>query len=92
MSSPFNATSSSTTFWSGDYNGRQIAAARCANGWVVYLDRVMQANRNFAGIEDAIDWLRHKVDDAEFDSPKALFGMRRATRTQATEGFLPQAG
>lgn len=72
MQSPITTTNSQASFWSGSYNGRQIATAQHSTGWVVYLDRVMEANRTFADSADAIRWLQRKIDDASFDNRAAM--------------------
>ena len=54
-------------FWSASYRGRDIAAHRHAQGWHVYLDRVMQPNMLFVSAEDAAQWLRRKVDGRDID-------------------------
>lgn len=77
-----NAVSASATFWSGVHCGRQIAASHHSNGWVVYIDRVMQMNRTFGSPEDAIRWLQRKVEDAEFDTRAALFSAHHASRSR----------
>ena len=80
MDCAFNTANVPPTFWSGTHLGRKIATSRHNDGWVVYIDLVMQANRTFAGIEDAIRWLQRKVDDADFDSRAAALCKRRAAR------------
>jgi hypothetical protein len=40
----------------------------------------MQANKLFAGSEDAFRWLRRKADDAAFDSRNTLLSKRHPLR------------
>jgi hypothetical protein len=72
MSKPIHNSNTNSAFWCETYHGRQIAIYQNSFGWVAYIDRVMQANRTFAAIEDAIRWLRREVDDATFDSRMAV--------------------
>jgi len=81
MTSPVNTVIPQTSFWSGTYHGRQIATAEHSSGWVVYLDRVMEANRTFATCEDAVRWLHRKIDDAAFDNRAAMLCAGRARKT-----------
>jgi hypothetical protein len=68
MSNSLGLASATTTFLAEIYMGRRIATFRHSLGWHVYLDNVMQANRLFASSEDALRWLRRRVDDAAFDN------------------------
>ncbi len=83
MDSKFNTANVPTNFWSGTFFGRQIATSRHSLGWVVYIDRVMQANRTFACMEDAIRWLQRKAEDAAFDSRVAMICKRPTARQRA---------
>jgi len=76
-------TTADPAFWSASYHGKQIAASQHSRSWVVYIDRVMQANRIFASIEEAIGWLERKVDDDAFDSRAGMFRDRRRERHRA---------
>jgi hypothetical protein len=82
MSNQTHIASTNSAFWCDTYHGRQIATYQHSLGWLVYVDHVMQANRTFATIEDAIHWLRRKVDDATFDSRMLCF--RRESRQRRT--------
>ena len=81
MSTLYLAQTKSPDFLSETYHGRQIAAYRHSQGWLVYLDRVMQQNRQFATAEDAVKWLRRKIDDRDFDERVVNFGRRPLRRT-----------
>ncbi len=70
-------------FVSESYHGRQIATFHHSQGWLVYIDRVMQPNRQFGCAEDALKWLRRQTDDCAFDSRMVAFGRRPATRKPA---------
>ena len=50
-------------FWSGTYRGRHIAMLRSHSAWLVYLDRVILNHYCFETAEDAINWLRRRVDE-----------------------------
>jgi hypothetical protein len=49
-------------FWSDSYRGHAIATLNRGNGWMVYLDHVLQHNKLFATGEAAVDWLRRQID------------------------------
>jgi hypothetical protein len=49
-------------FWSDSYRGHTIATLNRGNGWMVYLDHVLQHNKLFATGEAAVDWLRRQID------------------------------
>lgn len=80
MSNFLDTASASATFWSGVHRGRPIAVSHHGNGWVVYIDRVMQTNRTFGSSGDAIRWLQRKVEDVNFDTRAAQFSAHHATR------------
>jgi hypothetical protein len=84
-----STASATVSFWSDSYHGRQIAAYRHGSDWLVYLDNVMQANRAFASVEDAIRWLRRKVDDVAFDSRVAMICGRHARRQRKALSAFP---
>ena len=50
-------------FWATSYRGHEIAAQRHYNGWLVYLNKVMQQGMLFEDHRDAAIWLRRKVDE-----------------------------
>ena len=50
-------------FWAASYRGQEIAAQRHYNGWLVYLNQVMQQGMLFEDHRDAALWLRRKVDE-----------------------------
>jgi hypothetical protein len=68
MFHPFSTANATTDFWSDTYHDRKIAAYHQGPNWLVYLDDVIQSNRAFASVEDAIRWLQRKVDDVAFDN------------------------
>jgi hypothetical protein len=49
-------------FWSETYRGHHIAVLSRGDGWLVYLDHFLQHGLLFATREQAIAWLRRKVD------------------------------
>jgi hypothetical protein len=49
-------------FWSDSYRGHSIATLNRGNGWLVYLDHVLQHNKLFATAEAAVAWLRRQID------------------------------
>ena len=49
-------------FWSGKYHGRRIAVLQHGDGWLVYLDHVLQHNVVFASGEQAIAWLIRRIE------------------------------
>jgi hypothetical protein len=49
-------------FWSDSYRGHTIATLNCGNGWLVYLDHVLQHNKLFVTAEAAAAWLRRQID------------------------------
>jgi hypothetical protein len=50
-------------FWSDSYRGHAIATLSHGNGWLVYLDHVLQHNMLFAPTaEAAVAWLRWHID------------------------------
>jgi hypothetical protein len=51
-------------FWSDSYRGHTIATLNRGNGWLVYLDHVLQHNKLFATAETALAWLRRQIDIA----------------------------
>ena len=51
-------------FWSDSYRGHTIATLNRGNGWLVYLDHVLQHNKLFATAEAATAWLRRQIDTA----------------------------
>jgi hypothetical protein len=51
-------------FWSDSYRGHTIATLNRGNGWLVYLDHVLQHNKLFATAEAAVAWLRRQIDTA----------------------------
>jgi hypothetical protein len=83
MSSSFNTAGAPASFWSGTHLGRQIATSQHGNGWVVYLDRIMLANRTFGCSQDAVRWLQRKVEDDEFDTRTSLFRPFRRVRARS---------
>ncbi len=58
------STESPDAFWSDCYRGHTIAALSRGNGWLVYLDHVLQHNKLFATVEAAAVWLRRQIDTA----------------------------
>jgi hypothetical protein len=52
----------SDEFWSDSYRGHTIATLNRGNGWLVYLDHVLQHNKLFATAEAAVIWLRRQID------------------------------
>ena len=54
----------SDEFWSDSYRGHAIATLNRGNGWLVYLDHVLQHNKLFATAEAAVAWLRRQIDIA----------------------------
>ena len=54
----------SDEFWSDSYRGHTIATLNRGNGWLVYLDHVLQHNKLFATAETAVAWLRRQIDIA----------------------------
>jgi hypothetical protein len=54
----------SDEFWADSYRGRAIATLNRGNGWLVYLDHVLQHNKLFATAEAAVAWLRRQIDIA----------------------------
>ena len=81
MSNFIQSAMATPDFVSDSYKGHHIAAFRHSQSWLVYLDRIMQPNRQFACAEDAIKWLRRKVEDNEFDNHLVAFGRRPVRRT-----------
>jgi hypothetical protein len=77
---PFSTANAASNFWSDTYHGRKIATYNQGSDWLVYLDNVMQPNRAFASIEDAIRWLHRKVDDVTFDSRITVLCSRHTER------------
>ena len=57
-------------FWSDSYRGHIIATLNHGNGWLVYLDHVLQHNKAFVSAEAATAWLRRKVDAAAPSGPR----------------------
>jgi hypothetical protein len=53
----------SDEFWSDSYRGHAIATLNRGNGWLVYLDHVLQ-HKLFATAEAAVAWLRRQIDIA----------------------------
>jgi hypothetical protein len=51
-------------FWSDSYRGHTIATLNRGNGWLVYLDHVLQHNKLFVTAEAAVTWLRRQIDTA----------------------------
>ena len=80
MFQPLSTAYATSNFWSDTYHGRKIAAYHQGSDWLVYLDDVMQPNRAFASIEEAIHWLHRKVDDAAFDSRIAMLCSQHTVR------------
>ena len=54
----------SDEFWSDSYRGHAIATLNRGNGWLVYLDHVLQHNKLIATAEAAVAWLRRQIDIA----------------------------
>jgi len=54
----------SDEFWSDSYRGHAIATLNRGNGWLVYLDHVLQHNKLFVTAEAAVVWLRRQIDSA----------------------------
>jgi hypothetical protein len=54
----------SDEFWSDSYRGHAIATLNRGNGWLVYLDHVLQHNKLLATAETAVAWLRRQIDIA----------------------------
>jgi hypothetical protein len=57
-------TPQQSEFWSDRYHGHTIATLNHGNGWLVYLDHVLQHNKLFATAEAAVAWLRRQIDTA----------------------------
>jgi hypothetical protein len=55
-------------FWSDSYRGHTIATLNRGDGWMVYLDHVLQHNKLFATAEAAVAWLRRQIDIAALPS------------------------
>ena len=49
-------------FWSGKYHGRRIAVLQHGDGWLVYLDHVLQHNLVFATAGHPRQWLIKRID------------------------------
>ena len=49
-------------FWSGTYQGRRIAVLHHGDGWLVYLDHMLQHKLVFATAGHARQWLIRRVD------------------------------
>jgi hypothetical protein len=49
-------------FWSDSYRGHTIATLNHGDGWLVYLDHVLQHNKLFVTAEAAVAWLRRQID------------------------------
>ena len=49
-------------FVAASYQGRPIAALNHYGRWHVYLDHVFQHQVVFATMDDALAWLRHRID------------------------------
>lgn len=58
----------SDEFWSDSYRGHAIATLNRGNGWLVYLDHVLQHNKLFVTAEAAVAWLRRQIDAAAVPS------------------------
>jgi hypothetical protein len=58
------STEGTDGFWSDSYRGHTIAAVSRGNGWLVYVDHVLQHNKLFATVEAAGAWLRRQIDAA----------------------------
>ena len=71
-------------FWTESFLGHEIAIFRHSRGWLVYIDQIMQQNRYFATADDAIVWLRRKVDGREPECRVITFSRRKAARRPAT--------
>lgn len=50
-------------FISDTYRGHQIAVLNHGDGWLVYLDHILQNRLKFATSDAAIAWLRRKVEE-----------------------------
>jgi hypothetical protein len=59
----------SDEFWSDSYRGHVIATLNRGNGWLVYLDHVLQHNKLFVTAEAAVTWLRRQIDTTATASP-----------------------
>jgi hypothetical protein len=51
-------------FWAGTYRGHRIAVLNHSNGWLVYLDHMLQHRMLFDTAEAARAWLQRKIDGA----------------------------
>ena len=80
MSTQSHSATENPSFISESSHGRQIATFQHSQGWLVYIDRVMQPNRQFGCAEDALKWLRRQTGDCAFDSRMVAFGRRPASR------------
>jgi hypothetical protein len=56
------AHSDNPEFWSGTYSGRAIAIFNRYGRWHVYLDHALKHNAVFASSEDAVVWLRERIN------------------------------
>ena len=52
-------------FCSDSYRGHVIATLSHGNGWLAYLDHVLQHNKLFVTADAAVAWLRRQVDASE---------------------------
>jgi len=51
-------------FWSDSYRGHAIATLNHGEGWLVYLDHVLQHNKLFVTADAAVRWLRQRIDSS----------------------------
>jgi len=83
MVTPSQTELTTPDFWSDTFQGHDIAVFRHIRGWLVYIDQVMQPNRQFATAQDAIVWLHRKIEGKDADSRAILFNRRKAARRPA---------
>lgn len=83
-------TSTTQDFWSQTFHGHAIAAYRHSQGWLVYIDCVIQPSRRFASLDSAVRWMQCKIEEREIDRQIAALGRRRSSMgagaTRSTEG------
>ena len=56
-------SSHSLEYWSMSYRGQEIAIQRHNNGWLIYLNKVLQHGMVFNEARAAANWLRRRVDN-----------------------------
>ncbi len=70
-----HADSGTDGFWSGSYRGHTIAILHHRDGWLVYLDHLLQHNMVFATADAAVAWLQGRIDrPSARTEPRAMWG------------------